>query len=164
MDKIMIHKNDRVYVMDWFDDNQKFQEGDVIEFEMPSFCSGDYVAKIFIDNDGDPYIDKNQNHVGGCRDYHYITKKQIDKDMFDLMKTFIEEESPTTLPIKEVSNIKLKDTDDEDGRAGEHYIVECILCGKGPTINFETISKQCCLVNIKEFKNWVKSEDKVKWL
>lgn len=36
----MIDKNNRVYINGWFESNQKIKEGDVIEFEMPSFCSG----------------------------------------------------------------------------------------------------------------------------
>jgi len=49
------------------------KEGDVIDFEMPSFCSGDYQAKIKKDNNG-LYIDKSQNYLSGCRDYSLIKK------------------------------------------------------------------------------------------
>ena len=66
----MIPKNDRIYIKEWFNNDQNFKEGDVIEFEMPSFCSGDYEAKIYIDNDGDPYIDKSDNYYNGCRDLY----------------------------------------------------------------------------------------------
>lgn len=65
-----IAKNKRVYIMDWFDDSQTFKDGDIIEFEMPSFCSGDYEARIYIDNDGDPYINKKDDYSKGCRDYY----------------------------------------------------------------------------------------------
>ena len=66
----MIPKNERIYIKEWFNNDQNFKEGDVIEFEMPSFCSGDYEAKIYIDNDGDPYIDKSDNYYNGCRDLY----------------------------------------------------------------------------------------------
>jgi hypothetical protein len=68
----IITKKNRVYVKAWFNDNQKIKYGDIIEFEMPSFCSGEYKAKIYIDDDGDPYIDKSDNYYDGCRDLYII--------------------------------------------------------------------------------------------
>jgi hypothetical protein len=70
----MVNKNDRVYIKEWFNETQKFKEGDIIEFEMPSFCSGDYLATIYLDTDGDPYIEKSQNYYSGCRDLFIIEK------------------------------------------------------------------------------------------
>lgn len=64
----MIPKNNRVYIREWFNKDQEFKDGDILEFEMPPFCSGDYKARIYIDNDGDPYIDKLDNYYEGCRD------------------------------------------------------------------------------------------------
>ncbi len=58
----MIPKNRRVYIKEWFDDEQEFKEGDVIEFDMPAFCSGDYLANVHIDSDGEPYIHKNDSY------------------------------------------------------------------------------------------------------
>jgi hypothetical protein len=46
-----------------------FQEGDVIEFEMPPFCSGDYKATVKKDPDFGLYIDKDDNYFEGCRDF-----------------------------------------------------------------------------------------------
>lgn len=66
----MIPKKKRIYINKWFDNNQKIKEGNFIKFEMPSFCSGTYEAKIFIDNNGEPYIDKSNNYYKGCRDYY----------------------------------------------------------------------------------------------
>ena len=45
-----------------------FQEGDLIIFEMPSFCSGDYQAVVHVDTSG-PYIDNENNYFEGCRDF-----------------------------------------------------------------------------------------------
>ena len=69
-------KNNRVYINEWFD-TQEYKEGDKIYFEMPGFCSGDYEATVYIDNDGDPYIDKKYDFSKGCRDYEYIPKIKV---------------------------------------------------------------------------------------
>lgn len=45
------------------------KEGDIIEFEMPSFCSGEYIATIHKDEIG-LYIDRKENQYEGCRDYY----------------------------------------------------------------------------------------------
>ena len=42
-----------------------------IRFEMPSFCSGDYTAKIYKDELG-LYIDAKDNYFRGCRDYEAV--------------------------------------------------------------------------------------------
>lgn len=49
--------------------NFKFQEGDVIDFEMPPFCSGEYEAIVCKDPKYGPYIDSEDNHFNGCRDW-----------------------------------------------------------------------------------------------
>lgn len=70
----MIHKNNRVYIKDWFDIPVNFEAGDTIEFEMPQFCSGDYIAEIYIDSEGDAYIDKSNDYYKGCRDFDLVKK------------------------------------------------------------------------------------------
>lgn len=70
----MISKNNRTYISDWFQPEQKYNEGDTLLFEMPPFCSGDYTAKIYLDTDGDPYIEKSKDFYKGCRDY-FIQQK-----------------------------------------------------------------------------------------
>src|SRR5688572_6031623 len=45
-----------------------WKEGDTIYFEMPSFCSGEYSAKVYGDGIG-LYIKKEDNFFEGCRDY-----------------------------------------------------------------------------------------------
>lgn len=69
-------KNDKFYIKDWFAKNQKYNNGDIIVFEMPSFCSGDYTAEVHIDSDGDPYIDESDNSYKGCLTYYYISKNE----------------------------------------------------------------------------------------
>ena len=54
---------------------KKCEEGDIIEFEMPPFCSGDYQAKIYKDELG-LYINKKDNYFDSCRDYYLIKQKQ----------------------------------------------------------------------------------------
>ncbi len=71
----LIKKNDRFYINDWF--NESIEPNDKIEFEMPSFCSGVYEATIYFDNDGDPFIDKANNHIDGCRSYELVKTKNI---------------------------------------------------------------------------------------
>ena len=50
------------------------REGDLIDFDMPSFCSGDYSAKIFKDEFG-LYINSEDNSLDGCRDFRLKKKK-----------------------------------------------------------------------------------------
>lgn len=52
------------------DFNFKFQEGDEIIFEMPSFCSGDYTAVVYKDESFGLYIDADCNWFEGCRDFY----------------------------------------------------------------------------------------------
>lgn len=60
------------YLVQLFQNDQKFlsscREGDIIEFDMPPFCSGDYEAKIYKDENG-LYIKRKDNYLGGCRYY-----------------------------------------------------------------------------------------------
>ena len=70
----MIDKDKRCYIGNWFTDIQEFNEGDVLDFEMPPFCSGDYSTPIYLDTDGDPYIHKDEEYFKGCRNYYIIPK------------------------------------------------------------------------------------------
>ncbi len=85
--EVMIHKNERVYIDDWFDSDQEFGEGDKIVFEMPSFCSGDYIAEIFVDNDGDHFIKKEDDFSGVCRTY-WIERGDITNFSVDVLADF----------------------------------------------------------------------------
>jgi hypothetical protein len=48
------------------------EEGDTIEFEMPSFCSGDYSAKIYKDSKFGLFIFKEDDYLSVCRDFKII--------------------------------------------------------------------------------------------
>lgn len=60
------------YLIQVLQNHSKFlsslSEGDVIEFEMPPFCSGDYKATVYKDKQG-LYIKKSENFFKGCRDF-----------------------------------------------------------------------------------------------
>jgi len=43
------------------------KEGDIIDFEMPSFCSGDYSAKVEKDDLG--LYSTDELYFDGCRDF-----------------------------------------------------------------------------------------------
>lgn len=70
----MIEKNERFYIKEWFDVAQEYNDGDILDFKMPSFYGGEYSAKIYIDSDGDPYIEKSKNYYEGCRNYEIRQK------------------------------------------------------------------------------------------
>ena len=60
--------NEKFYLVNIDDD---FKEGNTIVFEMPSFCSGDYEAKVMKDEKG-LFIPKKDNYFEGCRDYEVL--------------------------------------------------------------------------------------------
>lgn len=47
------------------------EEGDIIRFEMPPFCSGEYVTIVETDDNGN-YIKKKDDFFEACRDYEII--------------------------------------------------------------------------------------------
>lgn len=55
-----------------------FKEGDVIRFEMPSFTSGEYLAKVKHDKSYGFYIDMDSNFFNGCRDYDVFNINDVD--------------------------------------------------------------------------------------
>ena len=70
-----IEKQNRQYIKHWFKKDQQFNDGDILQFEMPPFCSGEYSTRIYLDTDGDPYINKSESFYNGCRDFYIKTKK-----------------------------------------------------------------------------------------
>jgi len=54
----------------------KLKEGDIIQFEMPPFCSGDYEAVVKRDASG-LYIEHDDNYFNGARDINI--KKKVKK-------------------------------------------------------------------------------------
>lgn len=59
------------YIVDLFDlTTESVEEGDIVRFEMPPFCSGEYLQEVK-SNQGQLYIDEFWE---GCRDYELIKK------------------------------------------------------------------------------------------
>ncbi len=103
------------------------------------------------------------------------------EDIKDLMCEFIAQHeheidpSNKTYPkINRVLDVKIKDCDDDYGAMGEHYMVKCEMlvytntgtgtvsdCFKSGT--FEYI-ESTCLVNIAEFKKFVRKQHSIIWL
>lgn len=55
------------------------QEGDIIRFEMPPFCSGEYTAVVRKDDKHGLYIDKSDDFFDGCRDYEVYSAEEGKK-------------------------------------------------------------------------------------
>lgn len=67
------------YIVDLFDlKKQPVEEGDIIRFEMPPFCSGEYLEEIK-SNQGQLYIEKFWEH---CRDFSLIRKSDENYQVF----------------------------------------------------------------------------------
>lgn len=75
----MIEKNKRIYIKEYFNDGQQFKEGDIIDFDMPSFVTGEFEAHVYIDTDGDAYIKKSENYFDTCRDYEIRKPYDIEE-------------------------------------------------------------------------------------
>jgi hypothetical protein len=54
-----------------------FQDGDEIIFEMPAFCSGDYAARVYKDENYGCYIDDSSNWFEGCRSFYVRRNNEI---------------------------------------------------------------------------------------
>lgn len=77
---------------------------------------------------------------------------------------FIKLKTPNLL---KVLDFKLKNNDDENGSIYEYYEVRCLLVVPDTSIlnnNMLGRIEKTCLVNVSEFKNWLKGEDSIKWL
>jgi hypothetical protein len=85
------NKNDRYYIDDLLEaaGEGEVEPGDQIVFEMPSFCSGDYIAIVYLDETNYPYILKTKNYFEGCRDWS--VKRQNKKPKLPLTKEEIRE-------------------------------------------------------------------------
>ena len=69
--------------------------------------------------------------------------------------------------VWEILDVKLKDTDDDDGLIGEHYIVKCVLRVPDtsiPMANMFGRIERTCLVNISQFNSWLREKESIKWL
>lgn len=67
----MIPKHNRSYLTH-LPSTDELKEGAIIVFEMPSFVSGDYMAPVYFDTDGDPYINKELDYMNGCRNWQIV--------------------------------------------------------------------------------------------
>ena len=54
----------------------KAKEGDIIEFIMPGFCSGDYIYKVEKINNKLVLKDAPSKIFNGCRDYKIIKENK----------------------------------------------------------------------------------------
>lgn len=55
---------------------KQIEEGDLIVFDMPSFCSGNYQANVKKDEDGLLYISKKNCFFNSARDY-YVWRGEV---------------------------------------------------------------------------------------
>lgn len=82
------------------------------------------------------------------------------QDIFNFIKT----KNPN---LKRVVRFEVKDVDDDNGCIGEHYIVTCLLNVIKSTSNdikFEVEEEKICLIDIREFKKWLRGDKSIKWM
>lgn len=88
-------------------------------------------------------------------------------DKFDQMLRFIEQHEGNQMKIKKVTSIKIKEFDDDNGPMGEQYVVGCEIEVQDNSltsgISYKTI-KGSCLVNVRQFTNFVEKQNAVIWL
>ncbi len=87
-------------------------------------------------------------------------KEQTKNQIFN----FIKAKTPN---LKEVIDVKIKDTDDDYGTIGEHYIVKCLVIQINPMAPngvFKEDVERTCLVSTSEFRKWIRKEKPIKWL
>ena len=76
-------ENDKYYITEHLPYLTDIQKDDIIFFEMPSFCSGEYSARVYKDDYGFYILSKN-NFFKGCRDY--VLNKPMWSETTDLTK------------------------------------------------------------------------------
>lgn len=74
-----------------------------------------------------------------------------------------------TPKIQQVLEIKLKDDDDDNGSAGEHYVVKCqmlhwVVTGTSNNSGVFEQYEATCLVDRREFDKFVNKEKAIIWL
>ena len=84
----------------------------------------------------------------------------------DYMLDFLKQEANTTF-VEEIVNIKIKDCDDDYGAIGAHYIVTLKI--RVPDFSYTTgnqtkIIEAKCLVNVRQFNDFVEKHKAVIWL
>jgi hypothetical protein len=84
-----------------------------------------------------------------------------------MLKFIKRQEDPNKFPQTiEVLNFKIKDSDDDYGSIGEHFVVECkirAVSNKSTCLTFDILTG-FCLVNVREFRKFEAQERSVIWL
>ena len=105
-------------------------------------------------------LQKLNYSVTNVSEYTEKTKDTSKKNIKQNMLEFIREKH---FEVKEIADIKIKQCDDEDGVAGEHYIVDCIKELFNPSGgNIRT--KETCLVNRKAFQDYIRNQSSIIWI
>ena len=65
--------------------------------------------------------------------------------------------------LEKITDVQIKDEDDENGMIGEHFVVKCVLKHLSISNRYFTEEKTC-LVDRSVFFKWVKKQKAVKWL
>ena len=92
------------------------------------------------------------------------------EDIKGYMHQFITEHQNRFVPatyIEEILEVKIKEDDDDHGPMGEHYVVK--LEQRVPNFTFTAgnqykLVESTCLVNAKQFNNFVEKHKAVIWL
>jgi len=85
----------------------------------------------------------------------------------ELLVKFIEKK--TGLDIKEIKSVELKDSDDEYGCIGEHYVVELVsryenyFSNSGNEVEIELFNKKC-LIRVDEYNRYLNSINTIIWI
>jgi hypothetical protein len=99
------------------------------------------------------------------------TRESMLKFLFERMK---KSDGQLMLPdvtpkIQQVLEIKLKEDDDDNGAAGEHYVVKCqmlhwVVTGTSRDAGVFEQYEATCLVDRREFDKFVNKEKAIIWL
>lgn len=96
-----------------------------------------------------------------------MTKKEA---MLEFLKQRESDPSDKYYPkVQQVLEMKLKDCDDDNGAAGEHYQVKCLMIyyeNVGTVVHaVRPVQKEAtCLVDVHEFTKFMKKENAIIWL
>ena len=120
---------------------------------------------VFNRDNPDEYKDLNRCVCSKCGFKHTrherISKNTTKMNNKEQMLKFLNEKNlDRSFIVVEVNKITLKDTDDEDGTIGEHYIVECKILRDSELERHQ----KSCLINVQEFKKYLNKTQPINWL
>jgi hypothetical protein len=98
--------------------------------------------------------------------YLVIVIETNNMETKDYMLGFLKQEANTTY-VEEVLDVKIKDCDDEHGPMGKHYIVTLIIQVPNYTLTSGNQRKSVetkCLVDVKQFNDFVEKHRAIIWL